>query len=137
MKIYFAGSIKGGRQDVDLYASLIEHLKEKGEVPTEHLGNPSITDKGEVDKAPEVVHERNVNWLKEADVVVAEVTVKSLGVGYELGLAVAWKKKILCLFREEEIKLTNMIKGCPGVEVRYYKTLDEAKKIIDKYFAKL
>ena len=32
-------------------------------------------------------------------VVVAEVTQPSLGVGYEIGRAVAMKKKILCLFR--------------------------------------
>lgn len=31
--------------------------------------------------------------------VVAEVTLPSLGVGYELGRAVDMKKKILCLFR--------------------------------------
>ena len=35
-------------------------------------------------------------WLQ---VVVAEVTRPSLGVGYELGRAVAMNKKILCLFR--------------------------------------
>ena len=34
-------------------------------------------------------------------VLVAEVTQPSLGVGYELGRAVAMKKRILCLFRPE------------------------------------
>lgn len=32
-------------------------------------------------------------------VIVAEVTQPSLGVGYELGRAVAMNKRILCLFR--------------------------------------
>ena len=34
-------------------------------------------------------------------VLVAEVTQPSLGVGYEIGRAVAMKKRILCLFRPE------------------------------------
>ena len=31
------------------------------------------------------IHDRDVEWLHEADVVVAEVTQPSLGVGYEIG----------------------------------------------------
>jgi hypothetical protein len=37
-------------------------------------------------------------------VVVAEVTQPSLGVGYEIGRAVAMNKKILCLYRPQEGK---------------------------------
>ena len=44
MKIYFAGSIRGGRNDVDLYLQIIEHLKQYGEVLTEHVGNKKLTD---------------------------------------------------------------------------------------------
>jgi len=137
MKIYFAGSIKGGREDVELYADIINHLKTKGEVLTEHIANPKITSLGEVDKTPKFIHDRDQAWLEESDVVVAEVTRKSLGVGYELGRAAALEKKILCLFRDDEIKLSNMIKGIPGVRVEYYKTLNDAKNFIDAYFSKL
>lgn len=38
MKIYFAGSIRGGRDDASIYARLIEELKTHGEVLTEHVG---------------------------------------------------------------------------------------------------
>ena len=44
IKIYFCGSIRGGRQDADLYARLIEHLKTYGPVLTEHVG--SVNDLG-------------------------------------------------------------------------------------------
>ena len=37
-------------------------------------------------------------------VIVAEVTQPSLGVGYELGRAVAMGKRILCLYRPQENK---------------------------------
>ena len=38
MKIYFCGSIRGGRQDVGLYSKIIETLGSYGEVLTEHVG---------------------------------------------------------------------------------------------------
>jgi len=41
-KIYFCGSIRGGRQDRELYASLIEYMKSFGRVLTEHIGNPRL-----------------------------------------------------------------------------------------------
>jgi hypothetical protein len=41
-KIYFAGSIRAGRDDSDLYARLIEQLKKYGTVLTEHVGSTTI-----------------------------------------------------------------------------------------------
>lgn len=38
MKIYFAGSITGGRDDQPIYARLIEELKTHGEVLSQHVG---------------------------------------------------------------------------------------------------
>lgn len=37
-------------------------------------------------------------------VIVAEVTQKSLGVGYEIGRAVALNKLVICLFRSDSEK---------------------------------
>lgn len=42
--------------------------------------------------------------------VVAEVTQPSLGVGYEIGRAVAMGKKILCLYRPQEGKSMYLIR---------------------------
>lgn len=36
-EIYFAASIRGGRDDVALYSELIKHLGKYGKVLTEHL----------------------------------------------------------------------------------------------------
>jgi hypothetical protein len=44
MKIYFCGSIYGGRQDAELYTRLIEQLKGYGTVLTEHVGSKELTD---------------------------------------------------------------------------------------------
>lgn len=41
-KIYFAGSIRAGRDDADLYAKLIKLLQKYGTVLTEHVGDPNL-----------------------------------------------------------------------------------------------
>lgn len=41
-KIYFAGSIRGGRADADLYRRIIEHIKISAVVLTEHIGSPEL-----------------------------------------------------------------------------------------------
>lgn len=134
MKIYFAGSIRGGRQDAALYAELIEHLKNFGKVLTEHIGDPGLTHLGDDGPNDRFIHDRDLDWLLSADVVVAEVTTVSMGVGYEIGRAVAAGKKVLCLFSSDSGKnLSAMIAGCPDVEVVHYKTLNEAKKVISAF----
>ena len=47
MKIYFAGAIRGGREDAQLYKDIIAYLTEKGQVLTEHVGNMDLSWKGE------------------------------------------------------------------------------------------
>jgi len=134
MKIYFAGSIRAGRADRELYLSIIAHLQKYGHVLTEHVGDQSITSSG--DQGPEEqIYQRDLSWLMSSDVIIAEVTTPSLGVGYELGKAEAAGKKVLCLFRpNENKKLSAMIAGNKSVVIKTYMTLPEALKIIDDFF---
>src|SRR5258708_34300578 len=97
-QIYFAGAISGGRHDQQIYEVIVSILRGFGFVRTEHVADPCITTEGEGHQ-PSEIHDRDIEWLKEADVVVAEVSSPSLGVGYEIGRAVAWKKRVLALFR--------------------------------------
>ena len=46
MFIYFAGSIRAGRSDAQLYYKLVEILKKYGTVLTEHVGDPNLTSAG-------------------------------------------------------------------------------------------
>ena len=43
--------------------------------------------------------ERDMQWLSQCHVVVAEVTQPSLGVGFEIARAITLNKPVLCLFR--------------------------------------
>ena len=42
MRIYFAGSIRGGRDDVQLYIKIIKQLQRYGTVLTEHVADPNL-----------------------------------------------------------------------------------------------
>lgn len=133
--IYFAGSIRGGRDDSAIYAQLIEKLKKFGRVSTEHIGSPNLTANGE-EASPRSIHDRDLEWLQSSDIIVAEVTTPSLGVGYEIARATQWQKRVLCLFRTGTAQtLSAMISGCPGVTVREYARVDDVDRILEDFFS--
>ena len=101
MKIYFAGSIRGGRDDQQKYFKLIEFLATRVEVLTEHVGDSKLDSQGEKITTDQEIFQRDRDWLQSCDAVVAEVTNPSLGVGYEIGIAEKLGKPVLCLFDEK------------------------------------
>lgn len=124
MDIFFSGSIRGGRSDVDLYAAFVEILERHGAVLTEHVGTTDVeANEAAAGLTDGDIHDQDLAWLRRADVVVAEVTTPSLGVGYEVGRAVAWKKPVYCLYRPEgDHELSAMIRGNDAVSVTEYRT---------------
>ena len=137
MKIYFCGSIRGGRDLAPTYARMITLLGSYGQVLTEHLGsNEEIENKDRIldDKT---IHDRDLQWVAESDLIIAEVTVPSLGVGYEIGRAIEMGKPVLCLFQTGSThRLSAMISGSESIEMQYYKNLDEVKEAFDAFFKK-
>ena len=134
MKIYFAGSIRGGREDAALYNELIKYLAKFGEVLTEHIGELKMMHPGDDGPSDRFIHDRDMEWLFSSDVIVAEVTTVSMGVGYEIGRAVEMGKKVLCLFRPDSGRnLSAMIGGSPDVELVNYSTSEEARLAIDRF----
>jgi len=132
--IYFCGSMRAGRQDVDLYGTLVEKLQRYGEVLTPFVADKSLTSlASEHEGGDSAIHDRDVELLRQCHVVVAEVTVPSLGVGYELGRAVAMGKNVLCLYRPQEDKLLSaMVRGMDnGAGLRVY---DYQPEQVDKIF---
>jgi nucleoside 2-deoxyribosyltransferase len=123
MKFYFAGSIRGEKADREVYEKIINYLKNYGEVLTEHIGK--MNGSGESDLTDAEIFERDIIWLQEADLVIAEVTSPSLGVGYEIGKAEEYGKKILCLYQENSSrKLSAMVSGNKNLELVVYTKYD-------------
>lgn len=139
MKIYYATSISGeqNKESDKTNITLIKYLKNFGEVLTEHFSNPEIKGKGETKLTNKAIHDRDINWLFSADVIVAEVSNISLGVGYEIGRAVEHNKHILCLRKKSPKRLSAMISGCDSLSLKEYQTIDDAKKFIHDFFTKI
>lgn len=137
MKIYFAASIRGGRQDRALYEKIIMLLSAYGDVLTEHVGNKKYaihTSKEMVEK----IYEDDMDKLEKSHVVVAEVSTPSLGVGYEIARAEQSHIPILCLYRKSARKsLSAMIAGNSQIQVKTYQTVDDMAKILDDFFTKV
>ncbi|XP_056147760.1 2'-deoxynucleoside 5'-phosphate N-hydrolase 1 [Lampris incognitus] len=142
MNIYFCGSIRGGRQDVAVYQKIVQKLQKYGKVLTEHVSHSDLSDKGEntVMEGDKAIHDRDMKWLNMSDVIVAEVTQPSLGVGYELGQAIAMKKRIFCLFRPSSGRtLSAMIRGAHDEDLFWVRDYSEeaVEEVLEEYFNKL
>jgi hypothetical protein len=134
MKIYFAGAIRGGREDVSLYLEMVELLRPYGAVLTEHIADDQLTSLGESED-DRAIHDRDLAWLKEADCLVAEVTTPSLGVGFEIAKATEWGLRVLCLFRPSAGNaLSALIAGSGRVTVHEYQSAVEVAEIFEDFF---
>ena len=119
---------------------LITHLASThGPVLTEHIGYPQCEQASITDRE---IYDRDVAWLRASDIVVAECSSVSIGVGYELAYAEKLHKPILVLYqwpRPDGKHLSAMIAGNTHYarqEVHNYKDAVEAKSIMDAWIAK-
>jgi nucleoside 2-deoxyribosyltransferase len=137
MKIYFAGSIRGGRGQINIYKEMIAYLKNFGEVLTEHVGDSSLSEKGEKGMADRDIYIRDMEWLSASDMVVAEVTSPSLGVGFEIAKAIALNKKVICFHKKSTgYRLSAMIAGCPDLKVEEYEDSEDFEQKIKSLLSK-
>jgi len=110
MNIYFSCSLTGGRQDESIYIAIVDHLLEIGhDVPTAHLAHPQVMDLERIVDAREV-YGRDMAWIEGCDVLIAEVSTPSHGVGYEIAVALAREKPVLCCYHEG-VTVSKMITG--------------------------
>ena len=138
MKVYFSGSISGGREHEAIYQHLVARCQAQGhQVLSAHVADPAALE-AEKDLPPREVFERDSNWVKECEAMVAEVSTPSLGVGYEYGLAVQLGKPVLCVYRSGA-RLSKMITGnpAPNLTVAAYSDLTELVERIDAFLHNL
>jgi 2'-deoxynucleoside 5'-phosphate N-hydrolase len=136
MNIYFACSITGGRAFETVYQEFTRTLlSDKHEVPTAHLAESNVMAlEGVVD--PFDVYQRDVTWIRSCDVLIAEVSVPSHGVGYEVGFALSQGKRVLCL-AQAGIRVSKMITGNPhpALQVKYYQDVTEGIGLIRTFLS--
>ena len=129
-KIYFAGSIRGGRVDAELYRRIITHMQETCVVLTEHVGSPNLN-LMEQGKRDQDIYDQDTAWLRESDILIGECTCPSLGVGYEL--AYAESKGIPChiFYDKTKTQLSAMLTGNPYFHIHPYESEADIYHVLD------
>jgi nucleoside 2-deoxyribosyltransferase len=138
MNIYFACSITGGREDEPIYQKIVAALQADGhEVPTALLAGSDVIEL-EVIADPVDVYTRDTNWIEGCDLLVAEVSTPSHGVGYEIGYALGLEKPVLCLHRKG-VPVSKMITGNHDFRLKIlaYADGDEAVMKLRWYLGKV
>ena len=85
------------------------------------------------------IHDRDYEWLMDCDLVIAEISNPSLGVGGEISDAINFKKPVLMIFQEEIDKefISAYSRGKVGsrfvncvTECKGYKNMEDLKEVI-------
>jgi 2'-deoxynucleoside 5'-phosphate N-hydrolase len=131
MKIYFGFTVAGDRSSVVAARRIVELVDQMGhEVLTRHL----IEDNAwEADRliTPKEVYLRDMKWLEQCDLFMAEVSGSSFGLGFETGylLGATAKKVVLFYRRDVETKISLLITGIthPNCRLAPYSDLSEVE----------
>ena len=129
-KIYFAGSIRGGRIDAALYSRIIGYMQKTNIVLTEHIGRPDLN-LMEQGKRDIEIYDQDTAWLRESDLVIAECSCPSLGVGYELAYAEKIGKPCHIFYDKSKTQLSAMLTGNPYFQIHPYENEEQIYAAID------
>jgi nucleoside 2-deoxyribosyltransferase len=134
MNIYFACSITGGRDFELVYRTITATLLSDGhEVPTAHLAESRVNFfEGQLPAAE--IYQRDTDWIRACQALVAEVSTPSHGVGYEVGYALNLGKPVLCVFQAGR-PVSKMLTGNlePKMQVKSYRNPEEAVALIRSF----
>jgi len=131
MQIYFGFTVAGDRSAVKVAKKIVAILEEmRYEVLTRHLVEDNAW---EADRSltPKEVYLRDMKWLEQCDMFIAEVSSSSFGLGFETGylLGATTKKLVLFFRRDVESKISLLITGIahPNCRLVPYSELHEVE----------
>jgi len=137
-KIFLSGSIRGGRQLLETYRFMFDALEDAGaEVLSWHVADPEL-EKVEMRMTEEEIYARDIGLLVKSDALIAEVTVPSTGVGYEICRALVRGIPVLCLY-SPDAAISAMVLGNPDplLEAKAYPDKTSLKNIIIEFIRAL
>lgn len=138
MNIYFAWSIRWAKKAQKYYKKIVEHIRQYGDILTEHVAHAyKNPEKYNIAVTKKDIFQADIALMPKANVMIAEVSAPSHGVGWEICYAQHVRKiPILCLHLKD-VDVSAMIEGNPYLTLQSYKDIKEAKKIIDHFLKKL
>lgn len=136
MIVYCAGAIKGDTAYQKSYKEIIQFL---GSLNHTALAELSGEFNFSVPLNDKQIYARDIKWLNSSELVIAEISGPSLGVGFEIAYAIFQKKiPVLALVYSEVNKISAMITGCNSqlLTVKRYENIEDMRNIISNYLKK-
>jgi nucleoside 2-deoxyribosyltransferase len=142
VRVYLACTVRGDRGGVLAGRVVAERLQALGhEVLTSHLLDDEV-ERAEAALTEREVFERDIRWLSECDVVVAEASGSSYGVGFEVGYVLGraretGQKVVLVYDQARSGAISRLIVGNhdSACATFGYQSLAELSAFIDQRFA--
>lgn len=134
MKIYFGFTVAGDRSTLDAARSIVQWLEALGhEVLTRHLVSEGARAADRL-LGPQAVYARDMTWLRQCDLFLAEASGSSFGVGFEAGyLLGATTTKVILIYKSDaKERISYLITGNshPNCTLVPYSSLDEVEAFI-------
>lgn len=129
-KIYFAGSIRGGRVDADLYRRIIQFMQQTNTVLTEHVGSSNLILNEQGRERDARIYDQDTAWLRQSDLLIAECTCPSLGVGYELAYAEHHGIPCHIFYDKTKAQLSAMLTGNPYFHIHPYESEEQIYAVL-------
>ncbi len=128
-RIYLAVPIIANRNinQAQLLAKIIEDMGH--EIVSKWVAN---TDPG-FTITPQEVFTRDAKGIENCDILIAEITSPSHGVGMEIMLAHIHEKKVICLLRDGAVA-SRMLRGLPGIRLVEYTSEKELTEKLKEAF---
>lgn len=129
--VYFAGSIRGGREDAAVYKRMIDYINKTDIVLTEHIGLGNLNLKTRTKEDDMHIYERDTEWIKLSEVLIAECTNPSHGVGYELAYAEARNIPVHIFYDKSKANVSAMLNGNTRFKLYPYEREAEIYPVLD------
>jgi 2'-deoxynucleoside 5'-phosphate N-hydrolase len=144
MKVYLACTVRGDRGGVAAARAVADRLHSLGhEVLTTHLLNDRA-DAEEAQLTEQAVYRRDIEWLASCDLLVAEASGSTYGVGFEVGFvlgraAQTGQRVVLLYDRARRSAISRLITGncdgaCTTIE---YGSIDELTVSVSRIMAEM
>jgi hypothetical protein len=141
VRVYLACTVRGDRSGVPAGRVIAERLQAHGhEVLTTHLLADDV-DRAESQLSEEAVYRRDIEWLSDCAVLVAEASGSSYGVGFEVGYVLGRARQtgqrvVLVYDAGRGPAISRLVTGnCDEACTTFgYVSLDELVAVIDRLF---
>ena len=139
MRIYLACTVRGDRRGVAAGRVICERLQRDGhDVLTSHLLEDNV-ETAESQLTEDAVFQRDIEWLAYCDVLVAEASGSSFGVGFEVGYVLGradrtGQRVVLLYDRTRRDAISRLVIGNvhPACITFGYGSLDELRAFLNE-----